>query len=159
MPARRQELVDRLEPVPGPGFDALAERVVDTDGDLELLGLVASHVLLELLLGVRHDREILGRNAVSLRAVAVAPEGDAPAASLPGREDDPPGDPGGQVLLEDAPVDHLDGEMRHLQPPAGPRPRANPLLRYGGPTSSFDATGRAPPLSTTFRQQRAGRCP
>jgi len=31
---------------------------------------------------VRHDSEVLGRNAVALRAVAGAAEGDAPAVAL-----------------------------------------------------------------------------
>ena len=84
------------------------------------LGLVAGHVLLELFLGVRDDREVLGRDAVALGAVAVAAERDAPPAGLAGREHDPAADPRGEVLLEDAPVDHLDGEMRHARPPASP---------------------------------------
>ena len=74
--------VDGLQPVPGPGLDALGEGVVDADGDVDLLGLVAGHVLLELFLRVGDDGEVLGRDAVALRAVAVAAEGDAPPAGL-----------------------------------------------------------------------------
>src|SRR5262249_8883483 len=81
--------------------------------------LVARHVLLELLLGIGYDREILCGDAVALRAVAVPPERNAPPTGLPGREDDAASDPRGEILLEDTPVDHLDGEMRHEQPPAG----------------------------------------
>ena len=125
MAAREEEPIDRLEPVPGPRLHALAQRVIDADGDVELLWLVASHVLLELLLGVGHDREVLGRDPVSLGAVAVPSERDAPPPGLPGREHDPAGDPRGEVLLEDAPVDDLDGEMRHARPPAAPEDRGN----------------------------------
>ena len=45
--------VDRLQPVPGPGLHALGERVVHADGDVDFLGLVAGHVLLELFLACR----------------------------------------------------------------------------------------------------------
>ena len=112
--------VDRLQPVPRPGLDALRERVVHADGDVHLLGLVARHVLLELFLAVRHDGEVLGGNAVALRAVTVAAEGDAPAARLARGQDDAAADAGGQVLLADAPVDVLTGEMRHADLLGGP---------------------------------------
>ncbi len=108
-----QEPVDGLEAVPGPGLDALAQGVVHADGNVELLGLVAGHVLLELFLGVRHDGEVLGGDPVSLGAVSVAAEGDPPLASLAGREDDAPGDAGRQVLLEDAPIDDLTDQVGH----------------------------------------------
>src|SRR5712692_6074065 len=108
--------VDRLEYVPRPGLDALGQRVVHADGDVDFLGLVAGHVLLELFLRIRHDGEVLGRDAVALGAVPVAAEGDAPPPGLAGREHDAAADAGGEVLLEDAAIDDLAGEMGHTLP-------------------------------------------
>src|SRR4029077_14422019 len=98
---------------PGPGLDALGEGVVDADGDVDLLGLVARHVLLELFLGVGDDREILGGNAVALGAVTVAAERYAHSAGLAGRQHDAAADARREVLLEDTAVDDLTREMRH----------------------------------------------
>ena len=111
--ARDGQAVDRLQPVPGPRLDALGQGVVDADRDVDLLGLVAGHVLLELFLRVRDDGEVLGGDAVALGAVAVAAEGDAPPPGLAGGEDDAAADARGEVLLEDAAVDDLAGEVRH----------------------------------------------
>src|SRR4029453_17164979 len=121
--------------------------VVPADRDVELLGLVASHVLLELLLGIRHDGEVLGGDPVALRAVPVPAEGDTPPPRLAGREHDPAGDPGGEVLLEDAPIDHLDGEMRHARPPAGPRENGARVAVWWSDLL-IDPTGAKPYLST-----------
>src|SRR4030095_14547156 len=115
--ARDGEPVDRLEPVPGPGLHALRERVVHADRDVHLLGLVAGHVLLELFLRVRDDREVLGRDAVTLRTVPVASEGDPPPPGLPCGEDDAAADGRGEFLLEEAAVDALAGEVSHALPP------------------------------------------
>ena len=41
--------VDRLPPVPGPGLDPVAHRVVEDRDDVQLVGLVLGHVLLERL--------------------------------------------------------------------------------------------------------------
>src|SRR5713101_4783983 len=110
---RDRQPIDGLKPVPGPGLDALAEGVVDADGDVDFLGLVARHVLLELLLGVGDDRKVFGGDAVALGAVAVAAERYAPSARLAGRQHDAAADARREVLLEDAAVDDLTREMRH----------------------------------------------
>src|SRR4030095_4301572 len=69
-------------------------------------------------LAVGDDREVLGRDAVTLRAVAVAAEGDAPAPGLAGGEHDAARDPGGKILLEDAAVDDFADQGCHtLAPP------------------------------------------
>ena len=102
------EPVDGLQAVPRPRLHALRQRVVEHDRHVDVLGLVAGHVLLELFLGVGDDGEVLGRDAVALRAVAVAPEGDAPPAGLARRQHDAARDAGGEVLLEDAAVHDLD---------------------------------------------------
>ena len=79
----------------------------------ELLSPILAVVPLQLFLGVRHDGEVLGRHPVSLRAVPVAAEGDSPFARLASREDDPAGDSGRQVLLEDAAVDDFTDQVGH----------------------------------------------
>src|SRR4029453_10562396 len=77
----------------------------------------------------------------------VPAEGDAPPARLAGREHDPAGDPGGEVLLEDAPIDHLHGEMRHARPPAGPREDGARVAVWWSDLL-IDPTGAKPYLST-----------
>ena len=127
-----REAIDRLQPVPRPRLHALAQRVVDADRDVDVLGLVAGHVLLELFLAVGHDGEVLGRDAVTLRAVAVATEGNAPAPGLAGREHDAARDAGGKIFLKDAAVDDLADQGCHtLAPPwAGLPSRASgPVVR------------------------------
>jgi hypothetical protein len=109
--------VDRLEAIPGPGLDALGQGVIEADRDVDFLGLVACHVLLELFLTVGDDGEVLGRDAVPLRTIAVAAEGDAPPPRLARRQHDASADAGRQVLLEDPAVDHLTREMRHCRLP------------------------------------------
>src|SRR5262245_11721919 len=105
--------VDGLKPVPRPRLDALRERVVDGDRDVDVLGLVARHVLLELFLGVGHDREVLGGDAVALRAVAVPAERDSPPARLAGRQHDPARDAGGEILLIDTAIDDFTDQGCH----------------------------------------------
>src|SRR5262249_31225733 len=157
--------VDGLKPVPRPGLHALGERVVDADGGVDLVGLVARHVLLELLDGVCHDREVLGGDAVALRAVAVATEGDAPPAGLAGGEDDASTDPSGEILLEDTAVDDLAGEMRHRSSssfgPAGLRWLPGPDRARTGPNGQVvrpdyaACSGACQSRNTT---SRTGRC-
>src|SRR5713101_7946506 len=110
---RHREPVDRLQPVPRPRLDAFRERVVHGDRDVDVLGLVARHVLLELFLGVGDDREVLRGDAVSLRTVAVPAERDAPSARLARRQHDPARDARGQVLLEDTAIDDLADQGSH----------------------------------------------
>src|SRR5439155_800657 len=102
-----------LQPVPRPRLDTLGGGVVHADGHVHVLWLVAGHVLLELFVGVGDDREVLGRDAVALRAVAVAPEGDPPPPGLTCREHDAARDAGGEVLLEDTAVHDLANQGSH----------------------------------------------
>src|SRR5712664_3477021 len=110
---RHREAVDRLQPVPRPRLDAFRQRVVHGDRDVDVLGVVARHVLLELFLGVGDDREVLRGDAVSLRTVAVPAERDAPSARLARRQHDPARDARGQVLLEDTAIDNLADQGSH----------------------------------------------
>src|SRR5262247_3288605 len=107
------EPVDRLKPVPRPRLHALRERVVDDHRDVDVLWLVARHVLLELFLGVGDDREVLRGDAVALRAVAVAAERDTPPARLAGGQHDAARDARGEVLLEDAAIDDFTDQGCH----------------------------------------------
>src|SRR3546814_4260475 len=66
--------------------DVFSSDLVDGDRHVDVFGLVARHVLLELFLRVRDDREVLRGNAVPLRAVAVTAERDAPPARLARRQ-------------------------------------------------------------------------
>src|SRR6267142_1305800 len=99
--------------VPCPRLDALRQGVVHDDRDVDVLGLVTRHVLLELLIGVGDDREVLRGNAVTLGAVSVPAERDAPPARLARREHDPARDTRGEVLLEDAAIDDLTDQGSH----------------------------------------------
>src|SRR5262247_4263448 len=108
-----RELVDRLQSVPRPRLDALGERVVHDHGDVDVLGLVTRHVLLELFLGVGDDGEVLRRDSVALRAVAVATERDAQPARLARRQNDAARDARREVFLEDATVDDLTDQGSH----------------------------------------------
>src|SRR6185369_16895596 len=99
--------------VPRPRLHPLGQGVVEHHRHVGVLGLVAGHVLLELFLRVGHDREVLGRDAVALRAVAVPPEGDAPAAGFPSRQDDAARDTSGEVFLEDTAVYDLADQRCH----------------------------------------------
>src|SRR5439155_6044831 len=110
---RHREPVDRLQPVPCPRLDALRQRVVDRDRDVDVLGLVARHVLLELFLGVGDDREVLRGDAVTLGAVPVSAERDAPPARLARRQHDTARDARGEVLLEDTAVNDLTDQGSH----------------------------------------------
>ena len=47
-----QQPIDRLQAVPCPGLDALAQRVVHGDGDIDFLGFVLRHSLLSVWLSV-----------------------------------------------------------------------------------------------------------
>src|SRR5918995_1391095 len=71
-PAAPETHVDRLPPVPGPGLDPVAHRVVKDRDHVQLVGLVFGHVLLERYVIRSDDRELLGRNAVALRRITVA---------------------------------------------------------------------------------------
>src|SRR5258708_26596266 len=115
-PIGHGQCVDRLKPVPGPGFHALEQGVVDAYGDVHFLGLVAGHVLFELFRGVGHDGKVLGRDTVPLGTVPVAPECDAPLPGLAGREHDPAHNPSSQVFLENTPVHHFTDEVCHVTP-------------------------------------------
>src|SRR5262249_10027051 len=103
----------RLQPVPRPRLDALRERVVDDHRDVDVLGLVARHVLLELFLRIGNDREVFRGDAVALRAVAVSAERDAPPARLACRQHDAAGDASGEVLLKDAAIDDFTDQGCH----------------------------------------------
>src|SRR5262249_4848789 len=105
-----EQLVDRLQPVPRPGLDALEERVVDADADVDLLGLVLGLALLQRGLVIGHDGEVLGGDPVALGAVAIPAEGDARLSLAVGSEHDGAAEVRRELLLEDSPVDDLDCE-------------------------------------------------
>ena len=118
--ARLEQLVDRLQPVPGPGLHALEERVVDHDADVDFLGLVLGLPFLQGDLVAGDNGEVLGGDAVALRAVAVPAEGD-PGFSLPVRcQHDGAADVGRELFLEDSAIDDFDCEKTAhvLLPPA-----------------------------------------
>ena len=94
------ELVDGLKPVPGPGLDALAHGVVNVDRNVDVGSLIDGEALFQFLGAVGHDRELLGRDAVTFRGVAVAPESGADLAVFPGRENDGADDVPRQALLK-----------------------------------------------------------
>ena len=75
-------LVDRPHAVPTPGFDALAHRIVEHDGDVGVvdleLGAAFRFQLLLLEIG-GNKSEILAGNPVSLRRVAVTTVGEWPS--------------------------------------------------------------------------------
>src|SRR5207237_9317381 len=101
------QLVHRLQSVPRPGFNALKERVIHRDSDVNFLRLVLGHALLERLLVGADDGEVLRRNPVTLRAIAVPTEGDSGLAFLMRRQDNGPTDPASQSFLVDASVNNL----------------------------------------------------
>ena len=115
--ARGQQLVDRLQSVPGPGLDTLAQRVVDGDGDVVVVGFVPGKMLLQFLFAVGDHGELLGRDAVAFGRIAVTPEGDADLPILLGGEDDAAADVLGQGFLKNAAVDDLHGTGAHSHAP------------------------------------------
>src|SRR5437870_13166972 len=108
-----REPVDGLQPVPRPRLYALRERVVGGDCAVDMLGLVALHVLLELFLRVGDDREVLRGDSIPLRAVAVPADRDAPPARLARRQHDAARDTRGEVLLVDAAIDDFTDQGCH----------------------------------------------
>src|ERR687894_268920 len=100
--------LDRLPPIPGPGLDPVAHRVVKDRDHVQLIGLVLGHVLLERYVIRSDDRELLGRNAVALRRVAVALDRRSQPVPLSGRQNHVLTQVRRQRLLEDPPVSELD---------------------------------------------------
>src|SRR5262249_26878104 len=98
------------------------------------LGLVALHVLVEFLHAVRDDREVLGGDAVALRAVAVPAEGNAPPTCLACGEDDATTDSSREILLEDAAIHDLTCEMRHRSSSSLTQPQAPSLTQPQAPS-------------------------
>src|SRR4029077_2398148 len=107
LPPRIEEPVDRLQTVPCPRLDALAEGVVDADGDVDVFWFVLGHAFFERLLVGGDDGEVLGRDTVALGRVAVPPEGDTGLALFRGRQHQTPADMFGHGFLEDAAIDDL----------------------------------------------------
>src|SRR6266540_430653 len=105
--ALADQLVDRLNAVPGPRLDALAHHVVDADRHIHDRRLVLGEALLELVAIAGDDREVLGGHTVALGRVAVSREGRPNPAVLAGRDHQPAADSVRQGLLEDASVDDL----------------------------------------------------
>jgi hypothetical protein len=99
-----QQLVDRLQAIPGPRFHAFAQGIIRNDGDVIIIGLIPGEILLELFLGIGHDGKLLGRDAVTFGRIAIAPEGDADFPFLSGGQDHTTADVLGQGFLEDAAV-------------------------------------------------------
>src|SRR5262249_55185861 len=102
--AGNEQSGERLESIPRPGLDALGQRVVDSVGYVHVLGRVPRSVRREVSLRMREGGEVLGGDAVALRTVAVAAEGDSPPPGLSSAEHDPARDPRRQILLEDSAI-------------------------------------------------------
>ena len=102
------QLVDGLEPVPSPGLDALAQRVVDDDRYVHSLWLVLGKCLLEFFGIVSDHSEILRRNSISFRGVAVPAERRAYFVLLAGSQHDGPANVPRQILLKYASVNNFD---------------------------------------------------
>src|ERR671911_2437500 len=84
-PAAPETHVDRLPPVPSPGLDPVAHRVVQDRDDVQFVGLVFGHVAFQRLRIRRDDRELLGRNAIALRRITVALDRRSQPVPLAGR--------------------------------------------------------------------------
>ena len=118
-----REAVDRLEAVPRPGLHALGQRVVDADGDVDVLGLVAGHVLLELFLACRPRSRSPWPGCRCAGGCRRSARRQCPTAPPCGPRGRCRGDPGGEVLLEDAAVDDLADQGCHtLAPPVAGLP-------------------------------------
>ena len=71
-----EQLVDRLETVPGPGLNPFAQGVVNGDGNIHFRRLILGDAPLKLLVVGRHNGKLFGRDAVSFRRISVAAKGD-----------------------------------------------------------------------------------
>src|SRR6266540_3086049 len=99
--------IDGTNPVPSPGLDAFAHRVVQDDRDVGLVDLELGAALrFQFLLGEIRGNEgkILARDAVSFRRIAVPPVGKSLLAHPAGDHHDVAADLFAQVLLKDASI-------------------------------------------------------
>src|SRR5918995_3937710 len=97
--------------MPTPRLDPFAHRVVQNDRDVGLVDLELSAALrLQFLLGEirRNEGEILARNPVSLRRIAVTTVGKSLLTHAARDHDNVAADLFTQVLLKDASVVNLD---------------------------------------------------
>src|SRR5215475_4017901 len=111
--AGSQVEVDGPDAIPGPGLDALGERVVHHAHHRDVLRLVLGHLDPERVHVIGDHRELLGRNPVALGGVPVALDRPTDLVVAAGRlhqllRDDPR-----EVLLEDTPVGDVNGTDRH----------------------------------------------
>src|SRR5215469_2566962 len=101
-PTGFQQTIDRLESIPGPRLYALAQSVIDGDGDVDFLWLILGHSFFQSHIVSGHDGEVFGGNAVALRAVSIAAKGNARFALFVRRQNDCTADVLGESLLINA---------------------------------------------------------
>src|SRR6266511_345139 len=102
--------IDGTNPVPSPGLDAFAHRVVQDDRDVGLVDLELGAALrFQFLLGeIRGNKsEILAGDAVSFRRIAVPPVGKCFLAHTASDHDNVAADLFTEVLLKDASIVNL----------------------------------------------------
>ena len=103
-------LVDRPDAMPPPGLDAPRHRVIDHQRDVDVIDVQLGSALgLELFLGQigRDEREVLARDPVALRGVAVAAVRERDPAHAAGDHHDVAADVLPEILLEDPAVLNL----------------------------------------------------
>ena len=99
--------IDRPDAMPTPWLDALAHGVVENDGNVALVDVEFRATLgFQFFLGkvVGHECEILARNAVALRSIAVTPVRKTDASHPMCDEDDVATDFFAKILLKDAAI-------------------------------------------------------
>src|SRR4029077_12164406 len=102
--------IDRLQAVPSPGLDALAQGVVHGNGNVHFLRLILRHALFERNVVGGDDGESLGGYAIALRAVAISAEGNARLAFMVRRQYDRARDVSSQSFLEYSAVNYFNSE-------------------------------------------------
>jgi hypothetical protein len=73
-----ESMMHRLQSIPCPGLSALAERVIENHGQIDLLRLVLRHTSFERQFVVGDDCEALGWNPIAFWRIPVTAKGNDP---------------------------------------------------------------------------------
>ena len=108
--SRFERMMHWLQPVPCPRLRALAERVIENHGKVNLFRFVLRHSGFERLFIVGDDGKTLGGNAVPFRSISITTEGNTQFALVVRGENDVARDVFREGLLKNPPVNYLNRE-------------------------------------------------
>ncbi len=103
-----ESVMHGLQAVPRPRLRALAERVIENDGQIDLLRFVLRHSGFERQFVVGDDGKALRRNPITLRSISITSKGNAQFAFVVRSQNNAARYVLGQGLLKDPSVDDFN---------------------------------------------------